>query len=1068
MLEALRDIIDELIAALGPLVDAAQDPEELKAVLADLGWTPNSAPQPLLELAQAGAELVGTIGSDTEEISPAQALGSVKRLVDAINAIRTKPDGAFPSEIDVASFKETIARDLLDYVLVEHLLRNRHQVGGLLKLAGLIRLIETPATGLRQAYLKREVVWSRIGDLLADPAKGFREGYDWDSATPRLTQAIADLASLLESNDLQLSYFEPTGDLLTFVNAGATMPLDDLLGIDLAFDDTLGAPDGFAAGVQLLLRPPTASRGPAISFLLYAFLKGAEEVALSDTTSLSIRGDADFTKGIAITLAPGHAPDVQAGFLGGMAVRPAEIQIGLKITPPPDQPEQRLIGAPDASRLAIKTASFFVGARLVSVDKLDAFVGIELEDARVVIKPAPDEADAFLASLLGKDGISASLSFGVRLSSVTGFHLTGSGGLEGNFPLHTNFGPISVQSLSLGLKPNEQGIEFAAGATVTSSLGPLAIAIEGIGFKLTAQFPDPPTGNLGPIDVGFGFMSPKGIGLAIDAQVVTGAGYLEFYPDRGEYLGAAQLRIKDKIQVKAIGLILTKPEVSFLLLVSAEFPPVQLGLGFKLNGVGGLAGIHRGINEEQLFAGLRDNTLDDLLFPADPLKNIHGLLGKLNGVFPPAEGRYTFGLMGLITWGPQDLVTIKLGLIVEFPTSLRLVVVGTLKAAVTKTIQGQEISILHLQVNFAGLIDFDEQFIRFDAALYQSTLLGLALEGEMALRLKYGANPDFVMTLGGFHPDFQPPALRLPADLRRLQITLRSGNPHIWIDAYLAVTANTFQFGAGGHLRFSKWGVRVAGDLGFDALFQFSPFRFEAGVYFRLSASWKGHEFASIEIDGVFSGPSPWRIRGQFKLKICWFLKISVSFDESWGEDDPTLLGLVDVLPLLVEDLRAPANWERTPGRTRLLVTARQSLHVNQNGAADLWLHPNDLLTVRQNTVPLGLPIDKFSEKRPQGASRFTVALQAADGTPTTRCFRGRRSRITLPPGSSSIAATKKSCRPNPMSCLTRARRSKAWTASRSRRGRARRSPTRVTMWMIPPSSPSRRPSSPSRSRQKA
>jgi hypothetical protein len=322
-------------------------------------------------------------------------------------------------------------------------------------------------------------------------------------------------------------------------------------------------------------------------------------------------------------------------------------------------------------------------------------------------------------------------------------------------------------------------------------------------------------------------------------------------------------------------------------------------------------------------------------------------------------------------------------LIVEFPTSLRLVVVGTLKAAVTKTIQGQEISILRLQVNFAGLIDFDEQFIRFDVALYQSTLLGLALEGEMALRIKYGANPDFVVTLGGFHPDFQPPALRLPADLRRLQITLRSGNPHIWIDAYLAVTANTFQFGAGGHLRFSKWGVRVAGDLGFDALFQFSPFRFEAGVYFRLSASWKGHEFASIEIDGVFSGPSPWRIRGQFKLKICWFLKISVSFDESWGEDDPTLLGLVDVLALLVEDLCAPANWERTPRRTRLLVTARQSLHVTQH-ADDLWLHPNDLLTVRQNTVPLGLPIDKFSEKRPQGASRFTVALQPTGGTAHT------------------------------------------------------------------------------------
>ena len=420
-------------------------------------------------------------------------------------------------------------------------------------------------------------------------------------------------------------------------------------------------------------------------------------------------------------------------------------------------------------------------------------------------------------------------SLAVRWSR-DGVRFQGSAGLATTIPLDVTVGPLRLQSLDFAIRGDEGSVATEAALTASVELGPVMMTIEHVGLTAVARAV---RGNLGPVDLDIGFKPPTGIGLCHRRpSAVTGAGYLDFYPDRGEYLGAAQLRIKDKIQVKAIGLILTKPEVSFLLLVSAEFPPVQLGLGFKLNGVGGLAGIHRGINEEQLFAGLRDNTLDDLLFPADPLQNIHGLIGKLNGVFPPAEGRYTFGLMGLITWGPQDLVTIKLGLIVEFPTSLRLVVVGTLKAAVTKTIQGQDISILHLQVNFAGLIDFDEQFIRFDAALYQSTLLGLALEGEMALRLKYGANPDFVVTLGGFHPDFQPPALRLPAELRRLQITLRSGNPHIWIDAYLAVTANTFQFGAGGHLRFSKWGVQVSGDLGFDALFQFSPFRFEAGGLF--------------------------------------------------------------------------------------------------------------------------------------------------------------------------------------------------------------------------------------------
>jgi hypothetical protein len=135
-------------------------------------------------------------------------------------------------------------------------------------------------------------------------------------------------------------------------------------------------------------------------------LKGAQQIALSDTTSLSIAGDAAFTKGVAIILAPGGTPEVRAGFLGGMAVSPADIQLGLKVTPPPDQPEWRLIGAPDGSGLAIKSAGVFFGARFVAADQLDTFVGIELVNARVVIKPAAGEADAFLESLLGKDGIS--------------------------------------------------------------------------------------------------------------------------------------------------------------------------------------------------------------------------------------------------------------------------------------------------------------------------------------------------------------------------------------------------------------------------------------------------------------------------------------------------------------------------------------------------------------------------------------------------------------------------------------------------------------------------------------
>ena len=46
------------------------------------------------------------------------------------------------------------------------------------------------------------------------------------------------------------------------------------------------------------------------------------------------------------------------------------------------------------------------------------------------------------------------------------------------------------------------------------------------------------------------------------------------------------------------------------------------------------------------------------------------------------------------------------------------------------------------------------------------------------------------------------------------------------MQGYFAVTTNTAQFGAKAELFFGFSAISVEGHLGFDALFQFSPFKF--------------------------------------------------------------------------------------------------------------------------------------------------------------------------------------------------------------------------------------------------
>ena len=241
---------------------------------------------------------------------------------------------------------------------------------------------------------------------------------------------------------------------------------------------------GSVSGASADGRTTAGRRDPAV--------RAAERVQRSrhdDRPSLAISGNADLTQGFAVTLAPGHEPVVDAGFLGGQTTTstPTNLQVALRVPPAAGEPERIILGTPDASRLSLHTLTVSAGAALVSAQQLDAFVEIVFDKLRVVVKPAADDADSFISSLLGPDGISAELTLGLRLSSLTGFHFTGSGNLEGSFPVGVRLGPVDVQSISIGLKPSAQGVDFDVGASVRASIGPVAAVIDRVGFKLISS-----------------------------------------------------------------------------------------------------------------------------------------------------------------------------------------------------------------------------------------------------------------------------------------------------------------------------------------------------------------------------------------------------------------------------------------------------------------------------------------------------------------------------------------------------------------------------------------------------
>jgi hypothetical protein len=969
MNEALRPVIDEVVLALAPLMEAVRAPEKMLWLLSELGWTPGSVPQPLADLATAGSDLVGLVGADPDATSTPEVFGAVGKLVVAIDEIRTMPDSAFPSGLDVMSFKATIGTDLLDYLLVEHLLSNHYSIAGPLLLAGFIRLVPQPASGLRQPYLRRQVMWSAAGETFEDPVRGFREAFDWNSSAPRLTAALGALGSLLEQAGLRFSYIRPADGLLAFVTAGSTDPAYDYLGIDVVFDTQTLDTTGFAAGLRLLVLSATASRGPAMGLLPYATLTEAVGVEVADNLTLSVQGDADFTKGIALVLAPGQPVALETGFLGGQATSPAAVNVKLTYTPPPGEPERVLVGTADGSRLSTQGLTLAAGATLISAGRIDAFVQLDLQNALVAIKPAPGEADSFIGSLLGEQGISAQPSFGLRLSSLTGFHLTGSDGLRAKLPADVQLGPVDIQAIELGLDTSGGDVSLEVGAAVAGTVGPLSILADGLGFTLTARFPSPPTGNLGPLDLALGYKPPSGLGLAIDAGVVTGAGFLGFDPARSEYRGAASLSIED-VDVSALGLVQTQPHVSFLLLIATTFPtPIQLGLGFSLKGVGGIAGINRSVSLDALEAAVWKGALKGVLFPTAPINDIAGILNELETLFPSAQGRYVFGPTAEILWMPP-IVTGQVGLVLEVPDPIRLALFGS---AIAQFPPDKPLVVLN--VNFAGGIDFGTGRLFFDASLTGSRIEQYPITGDLSLRSSWFHPKSTALAVGGFNPHFQPPA-GFPT-LSRVSLDLSEGPLHFHLAAYLAITSNTFQVGAAVDLMAHVCDCDVAGHFAFDALFIKNPFSFIVDVDASASISFEGETFAGVHLSGTFSGPAPWHAKGSASISLL-FVSVGVDFDHTWGSSAPASLPALDPwVSALAPALADPASWrgELSAGTYPVVTFVPDSI------GGPVLLDPAAALVLDEKAVPLNQPIERFAESTLPTPVRFDLSAPAVNGT---------------------------------------------------------------------------------------
>lgn len=992
----LTPIIRALSDAVTPLEISFSNKEELEAFLFKYGWDyqVDSSQVDPINTAFAVVPLFDVLFNNLEELingsteeqftATIELMEATKDLVSHITDLGPGGIAGLPAPFDQSAFWGELSEALFPELLATYLKTYQPTIYSLLHITGVIQYQQqSPTDSDRINYVKTIVDWSQLGTALVNPYEAINQRFKWnvDGEQFKHEELLRVAENCFHAMGVPVSVGVPRQELASLVHDNHL--LDGINEIEIPIVDGVSPADRsyWKIGTVLLPIPnPTGSNNAPSGLAISPLLQGelSTQIYFSPDVSLKLRGAFDADNDIVVKLFP-DSIDIDTDL--GDSV----IEAWMELIGAPQEP-WLLLGDREGSRLELEGFYAAYGLRgqisdLENILKIGTSSTDEspLKKLRLAIKLSED-GDGFINSVTGGDDITADFAGTMIWSSKTGFAFEGSAGLELAIPLHLELGPVEISTLyaSLGVS-NVDDVELIKadfGVAITADFGPLVAVVDNIGVraKLTPLATPGEAGALGNADFDFGFKPPNGVGLSIDAGAVSGGGYLYFDFDKEEYAGVLELDLSGIVSVTAVGLITTRmPDgskgFSLLLIITAEFgSPIQLGLGFTLSGVGGLLGLNRTMRLEEIAKGIRDGGINSIMFPQNVVENAPRIISDLKNYFPVEDGTFLIGPMVKIGWGTPNLVTVSLGVIIEIPGNIAIL--GVLKVA----LPDEDAALIVIQVNFMGAIEFDKERLWFFASLYESRVLFITLEGDMGLLVGWGDNANFVVSVGGFHPAFNPPALPF-GEVRRITVSiLNTSYARIIVQGYFAVTSNSVQFGAGVELFFGVNAFNIDGHLAFDALFRFSPFYFIISISASLSVKVFGVGLFSVRMRGSLEGPSAWHVEGEGSISLLFF-DISVDFSHTWGEEEDTELPPIAVMPLLKAEYQKLENWRAVLNENSNLSVTLRSF---EQGTADLILHPVGSLQVSQRAVPLDVTIDKLGNQTPNDANHFKISVETS------------------------------------------------------------------------------------------
>jgi hypothetical protein len=712
-------------------------------------------------------------------------------------------------------------------------------------------------------------------------------------------------------------------------------------------------------------------------------------------TSIDVNGDLDFELGDNWSL---HARGFgEIGFYvpfhdrhdGGAPLNPgaavgAELELRWTADPPPTTPTpppSATGGSQGGASLSLDKAAIigFIAGGGVGTSGLpgDYGVGVRLSKLHLAITPSSNVLGALVNrsfSLTTDLGVVVSNN-GLTFEGRNGLDLYVATRIELPFGLTLTYLRIAAIYDKVQVQTELNGREYDVettllGAQITGGLElsylKIKLVLDGIGAKLVAQTTVPGGNLLGLANIEGDLVYPTGIGLRVDWSAVQGGGFFSYDKALDRYSGTVEFGFgkvstggKPKFVLRGVGFTEPRSNVpgephggtTTLALVTGEFASW---------GLGGLVGVHRGMDLEAIRAALPTGGLDALLFPQDVVGHAAQIVATLAAMFPPAPAetdKHVLGLFGKYSWA-SGLASFAIGLIAEFsgswlswpskvalPFSLKIGKEGRLK------------SLFWIEVD--GLADYDAGTDEFElrGVLRNSRMLGADLVGGIVV-FHGDPIPDdadktraWFFSLGGYHPSYYggKGPTRARVDQRIGMVISRGNNVKLEVLRYLAKSPAGYHFGMYGHLVVQASGFGIEGKLWFDSVFH-SIDSWTIGAGGSVALILFGETITELKLEGEFVRTDHVHFAGRLSFKLLWWTvhkHTEALMSDELGQDEQ----IFDVHQMLVQTVTAPESYPNTqPGDVALVKVERPGI----------WNAPEQPLAFLQKVLPLDTRIERI------------------------------------------------------------------------------------------------------------